>query len=115
MSMLSISFLILQINITSSMGNCKIIGGQLYDCYLASNIFGILAKYNNNGSDNISLSLTTFLWLIAISQWSNIYRMSFHIGETLMVLIGLFTMSLKGHPTENQRELLAHSKINFSE
>ena len=51
---------ILQINITSSMGDCKIIGGgQLDDCYLASSIFGILEKYNNE-SDNISLSLTTF-------------------------------------------------------
>lgn len=75
------------------MGNCTIIGGvggQLYDCYLASNVSGILAKYNNDGSDNISLSLTTFQWFIPISQWSTIYWMSFHAGEAPKILTGLF-------------------------
>lgn len=82
--------IIFQINIWVSVSNCKIIEGKLHDHYLASNIFGILEKYNKSESDSISLSLTTFQWSMPISQWSNIYWMSFHIIGSLKILIVLF-------------------------
>lgn len=53
-------------------------------------IWHLIYLENNNGNDNVSLCLTTYLWPIPISQQYNIYWMSFHIGGTPKMLIELF-------------------------